>query len=64
MLGNLHPKYRSRLKGIQLVALCKSKFIKEYSMDAILQPVVEDLKKLVSQYGYTFRISYRGGVLG
>ena len=48
LLGNLHPKYRSKLKSIQLVALCKNRYIKKYSLNAILTPIVSDLKKLVS----------------
>ena len=47
LLGNLHPKYRSKLKSIQLVALCKHRYIKKYSLNAILTPLIEDLKKLV-----------------
>ena len=46
-LGNLSPKFRSRLSSIQLVALVKSSFITEYGMDAIIRPFVDDMKKLV-----------------
>ena len=48
LLGNLHPKYRSRLKSIQLLALCKTSYIKKYSLHAVLSPIVNDIKKLVS----------------
>ena len=44
-LGNL---YRSKLSSIYLVALVKSKFISDYGMDAVLKPIVDDIKKLVS----------------
>ena len=47
LLGNLHPKYRSKLRTIQLVALCKNRYIKKYSLNAILAPIIQDLKKLV-----------------
>ena len=46
-LGNLSPKFRSRLSSIQLMALVKSSFITTYGMDVILQPFVDDMKKLV-----------------
>ena len=42
------PRYRSKLRMIQLVAICRTKYIKRYSLDAVLQPVVQDLKKLVN----------------
>ena len=44
----MSPKYRSLLKSINLVALVKKKWIKQYSMNAILDPIVKDIKKLVS----------------
>ena len=47
-LGNLKPKLRSKLSGIQLLAIAKHKLVGEYGMDAILHPIVEDIKKLVS----------------
>ena len=47
-VGNVSPKYRSLLKAINLVALIKRKWIKQYSMNAILEPIVNDIKKLVS----------------
>ena len=46
-LGNLAPKYRSQPSSIQLVSLVKSSFITTYGIDSILQPLVDDLKKLV-----------------
>ena len=46
-LGNLPPKYRSRLTSIHLLALVKSSFISQYGMDAIMKPFIQDLKKLV-----------------
>ena len=48
MLGNLHPKYRSRYASIQLVSICKRKHITTYSMNEVLKPFIEDVKKLVS----------------
>ena len=48
LLGNVHPKYRSTYKMIQLAALCKVQYINKYSLDLVLKPIVEDIKKLVS----------------
>ena len=48
-LGNLPPKYRSRLSAIYLIAIVKQKFLSLYGMDAILDPFVKDINKLVSQ---------------
>ena len=55
LLGNLHPKYRSKLRSIQLVALCKNRYIKKYSLNAILAPIIQDLKKLVC-FMYEFHV--------
>lgn len=48
MLGNLHPKQRSKLSSLYLVALVKHKVLQKYGMDSILKPFVHDMKKLVS----------------
>jgi len=50
-LGNLSPKYRSKLTSIYLLALVKSKFISDYGMDAALKPFIDDMKKLVRLLG-------------
>ena len=46
-LGNVQPKYCSKLSTIQLVAIVKHKHLSVYGMDAVLRPFV-DMKKLVS----------------
>ena len=46
-IGNLPPKYRSKLSSIQLLAIVKTNCLSTYGMDAVLHPIVEDLKKLV-----------------
>ena len=51
-LGNLPPKYRSQLSSIHLVALVKATFISSYGMDAVLRPIVDDVKKLVHEKHY------------
>ncbi|KAK3918124.1 putative flavin-dependent thymidylate synthase [Frankliniella fusca] len=43
---NVHPKYRSNLDFISLVALVSSNTIKDVGMDMVLQPILTDLKKL------------------
>lgn len=45
-LGNIHPKFRSTLKSIQLLALVKNEHIKEYGMNAVLDKIIEDVAKL------------------
>jgi len=50
MLGNIQPKFRSKLKGIKLVGLCKQKHVKKYGMNKILQRLIDDIKTLVSEY--------------
>ena len=47
ILGNVQPKFRSKLSSIQLVAIVKSTVLSAYGMDAVLRPFVDDLKKLV-----------------
>ena len=48
MLGNLRPKFRSKLNNIQLLALTKYSTVAEFGIDRILQPIVEELQKLES----------------
>lgn len=46
MLGNLHPKHRSSLNSIQLLALVKADLLNTYGMDKVLEPIVKDIQKL------------------
>ena len=46
-LGNLLPMYRSSLNHIYLVSVVKTKLIKTYTMNQILKPIVEDLRKFI-----------------
>ncbi len=46
-LGNLEPKYRSTIASIQLLGIVKKSLLDKYGIDAVLQPFVDDLKKLV-----------------
>ena len=49
LLGNLHPRFQSRINTIQLLASAKYITISEYGIDRILEPVVEDICKLESE---------------
>ena len=48
ILGNLKPSLRSKLNNIQLLLLTKYSSVSEYSIDQMLEPIVEDIKKLES----------------
>ena len=52
-LGNINPNMRSKLRGIQLLAICKQKLIKQYGMNKALKPFVDDIKKLVNVHYIT-----------
>ena len=45
-LENVSPQYNSKLNFINLIAIVKNSNIKKYGMNRILQPIVEELKKL------------------
>lgn len=48
MLGNVSPRFRSKISNIQLLALAKYNTVVEFGIDRILQPIVEDIRKLES----------------
>jgi len=48
MLGNIDPKYRSTLHTIQLLAVIKSAYIDKYRVNAILESVMDAIRKLES----------------
>ena len=52
-LDNLHPRYRSQTKVIQLAAICRHKYIKKYSISSVMEPIVKDLIALVSNINLT-----------
>ena len=47
-LGNIHPKYRSTLRTIQLVLANTCPAIEKYGLDLVLKPFIDDLKVLAS----------------
>ncbi|XP_028412421.1 uncharacterized protein LOC114535241 [Dendronephthya gigantea] len=51
ILGNISPQYRSTMRAIQLFAIAKYKYIKEFGIDNILRPFVDDVNKLASDGG-------------
>ena len=42
------------MQSIQLVALVKKRVLDQYGITAVLRPMVEDLKKLVSELKLTY----------
>ncbi|KAJ8022037.1 hypothetical protein HOLleu_39411 [Holothuria leucospilota] len=46
ILGNLSPKFRSKLNMIQLACLCPTEYVKEYGLENVLAPLVRDLKSI------------------
>ena len=50
ILNNLHPKFRSQLDNIHLVALAQySKVVAQHGLNALLRPVVDDIKILENE---------------
>lgn len=47
-LANLHPKYRSMLKAINLVAVANVTLTEEFGIDKILEPMVDELNILAT----------------
>ena len=45
-LGNLSPQLRSEIRSIQLLAVARATDVKKYGVDAILEPFMNDNKKL------------------
>lgn len=45
-LGNIHPRYRSTIRCIQLLTVTKSSILQEYGADAILEPFMDNIKSL------------------
>lgn len=55
-LANLPPEYRSKVKSIQLFAICRKEYIKVYGLNAALVPFVHELKILGSDNGHPFAV--------
>ena len=48
LFGNLSPRLRSKISGIQLLLLAKYNLIAEPGIDRLLKSIVEDIRKLES----------------
>ena len=55
-LGNVLPSRRSTLESIFLVALCKSKYVRKYGMQTVLEAFINDVKILETE-GLTLDIN-------
>ena len=49
-IGNLNPKFRSKICAIRLLAIVNAKFLKTYEIQKILDPIIDDLEKLYDGY--------------
>ena len=47
-LGNMKPSLRSKLNSIQLLLLAKYSSVAEFGIDRMLEPIIDDIKKLES----------------
>ena len=46
ILANIHPKYRSSLRSINLLIAAMFPVVEKHGIDKILEPLVDDLKSL------------------
>ena len=51
-LGNFNPKVRSKRCAIRLLGIVNAKLVKKYGYDAVLKPMLDDIKKI--KKGYPF----------
>ena len=62
-IGNLKPKFRSKICAIRLLAIVNAKFVKTCGIQKILDPIIDDPKKLYD--GYQIEINgNRFGIFG
>ena len=54
-LGNLSPKFRSKLSAMKLLAIVRAKDVSRYGQNKILMPICNDLKTLSK--GHTFNVN-------
>ena len=53
-LGNLNPKLRSKPCAVRLLAIGNGKLVKKYGYNAVLEPILSDIKILES--GHPFNV--------
>ena len=58
LLGNLSPRFRSKIHNIQLLLLAKYSSVAEYGIDRILNSIVEDVRILESVCVYMYMHAY------
>lgn len=46
MLANVHPRFRSRLRSVNLVAVAKAEHVEKHGINDVLDPFVQDLSCL------------------
>lgn len=56
-LGNISPKFRSKLCAIRLLAIVKAGHVSKYGQNKVLTPIINDLHELSK--GHTFNIQGR-----
>lgn len=47
-LGNIHPKFRSSLRAMNLVIVCTKPVLEEHGLDVIMEPFIRDLNVLAT----------------
>lgn len=47
-LANIEPALRSKLQSIMVLAIVKTSYIAEHGVDTILEPFINDIKRLES----------------
>jgi hypothetical protein len=64
MIGNIPAEQRNNLDNIQLLLLCKSKYVKQFGIYEVLKPVITELKNLeingltINEIQYKIRIRF------
>jgi hypothetical protein len=53
-LGNLRPELRSTHRAVQLIACVTSSHVKEYGLEPILRPFVDDVNELAKVLHYYY----------
>ena len=48
VLANVHPRFRSRLRAVNLVAVARVEHVEKHGINAILSPFVQDLNRLAT----------------
>ena len=67
-LASIKSVYRAKLNSIYLFAICKKEYTREFGLNEVLKPLVEDLKELGGEQGCPFTIAggtvyLRGAIL-